>query len=115
MKTHKKVTYRLSENQLLEIDIVMLMKSVEPKNGITTKSSIIKNCLLESFGLFENELVESGGKPLSGVPKKFSNSIPITITLPFEVVDKLDYYSTKLEVKKSHLVRCSIDMVLRGK
>ena len=115
MKTHKKVTYRLSENQLLEIDILMLMKSVKPKNGITTKSSIIKDCLLNSFGLFERELVENGGKPLSGFPKKFSDSIPITITLPFEVVDELDYYSTKLGIKKSHLVRCSIDVVLRGK
>ena len=115
MITHKKVCYRLSENQLLEIDIVMLMKSVEPNRVRTTKSSIIKNCLLASFGLFEKELVESAGKQLSGVPKKLSNSIPITITLPFEVVDKLDYYSSKLGVKKSHLVRCSIDIVLREK
>ncbi len=112
MKAHKKVTYRISENQLLEIDILKLMNSVEPKNTRTTKSSIIKNCLLESFGLFENELVENGGKPFEKIPKKFSDSIPITITLPFEVVDELDYYSTKLGIKKSHLVGCSIDMVL---
>ena len=115
MKTHKKVTYRLSENQLLEINIVKLMKSIELNGVKTTKSSIIKDCLLNSFGLFEKELVENGGKPFDKIPKKFSDSIPLTITLPFEVVDELDYYSTKLGIKKSHLVRCSIDMVLRGK
>ena len=115
MKTHKKVTYRLSENQLLNIDIILLMNSVELNGARTTKSSIIKDCLLQSFELFEKELMDNGGKPFEKIPKKFSDSIPLTITLPFDVVDKLEYYSTKLGVKKSHLVRCGLEIGLMGK
>jgi len=111
MKTHKKVTYTLQEKTLLEIEIILLMKSVESNVVKTTKSSIVKDCLLSSYKLFEQELVENGGLPLSetyNLPNKFSNTQPITITLPFEVVDRLDYFSKKLGIKKSHLVMCSL-------
>ena len=102
MKTHKKVTYTLQEKTLLEIEIIMLMKSVESNVVKTTKSSIVKDCLLSSYKLFEQELVDNGGVPLSetyNFPNKFSNTHPITITLPFEVVDKLDYFSRCLIIR----------------
>lgn len=59
MKTHKKVTYTLQEKTLLEIEIIMLMKSVESNGVKTTKSSIVKDCLLSSYKLFEQEIFDS--------------------------------------------------------
>ncbi len=108
MITHKKATYTLTITTLLKIDDLLDLDGVK-----TTKSSLIKDCLLESFGLFEKELMDNVGIPLSktyNFPKKFSNTQPITITLPFEVVERLDYFSKKLGIKKSHLVMCSIDL-----
>jgi len=68
--------------------------------------------LLNSFGVFESELVEYGKNHFENTPKKYPNTIPITITLPFEVVERLDYYSDKLGVKKSHLVMSSVEIGL---
>lgn len=109
MKTHKKVTYTLTIDTLLKIDDFVELGGLK-----ITKSSLIKDCLLENFGLFEKELVDNGGIPLSktyNFPKKFSNTQPITITLPFEVVERLDYFSKELGIKKSHLVMCSVDLL----
>ena len=106
MKTHKKITITLTINTLLKIDDLVELDGLN-----ITKSSLIKDCLLESFELFEKELIDNGGIPLNktyNFPKKFSNTQPITITLPFEVVDRLDYFSNQLGIKKSHLVMCSI-------
>jgi len=108
MKTHKKITITLTINTLLKIDDLVELDGLK-----ITKSSLIKDCLLESFELFEKELIDNGGIPLSktyNFPKKFSNTQPITITLPFKVVEKLDYFSKQLGIKKSHLVMCSIDL-----
>jgi len=106
MKTHKKCTFTLKESTLLEIDIIKLMESVD--GVVVTKSSLIKDCLLKSFGFFESELVEYGKSHFKDSPKKYFNTKPITVTLPFEVVDRLDYYSQQLGIKKSHLVMSSV-------
>ena len=108
MITHKKATYTLTIGTLLKIDDLIELGGLK-----ITKSSLIKDCLLENFELFEKELIDNGGIPLSmtySFPKKFSNTQPITITLPFEVVERLNYFSKKLGIKKSHLVMCSIDL-----
>ena len=108
MITHKKVTFTLMDMDIKRV--IDLVNRLE-----ITKSSIIKDCLLKSFGWFEEELMDNDGKPLSetySYPKKYPNTKPITVTLPFEVVDRLDYYSKKLGVKKSHLVMCGIEVEL---
>jgi len=108
MITHKKATYTLTIATLLKIDDLIELGGLK-----ITKSSLIKDCLLENFGLFEKELMDNCGIPLSktyNFPKKFYNTQPITITLPFEVVERLNYFSKKLGIKKSHLVMCSIDL-----
>jgi len=45
--------------------------------------------------MYEPEEVENGTKPF-------------TVTLPIEVIEKLEYYSERLGMKKSHLVMCSL-------
>jgi hypothetical protein len=70
---------------------------------------------LKSFEVFENELVKYGGKITDKIPKKYFNTIPKTYTLPIEVVDRLNYYSNVLGVKKSHLVMSSIEIELNRK
>ena len=40
--------------------------------------------------------------------KKINHTQPITFTLPIEVLERLNYYSTELGVKKSHLVNGSV-------
>ncbi len=108
MITHKKITITLTIGTLLKIDDLLDLDGLK-----ITKSSLIKDCLVESFGLFEKELMDNCRIPLSktyNFPKKFSNTQPITITLPFEVVERLNYFSKKLGIKKSHLVMCSVDL-----
>ena len=106
MKTHKKVTYTIDEETLLQMDIVILMLFGEGKK--VSKSEYIKNCLINSFDTFEEEIEEENIKLLKKLSTNLFGTKPITITLPFEVVEKLEYYSEKLGVKKSHLVMCSI-------
>ena len=106
MNTHKKCTFTLKESTLIDIDIMKLMELVGGTD--VSKFSIINDCLLKSFGLFESELVEYGKSHFKGSPKKYFNTKPITVTLPFEIVDSLDFYSKKLGIKKSHLVMIGI-------
>ena len=113
MKKHKKVTFTQTEKTILTMDIEMLMKSVE--EGRVTKSSIIKDCLIKSFGLFEEELKKYGKDTFKNILKKYPNTKPKTYTLPIEVVERLDYYSQNLGIKKSHLVMISIEVGLNGK
>jgi hypothetical protein len=106
MKTHKKVTYTIDEDTLLQMDIVILMLFGEGKK--VSKSEYIKNCLINSFDTFEEEIEEENIKILKKLSTNIFGTIPITITLPFYVIEKLEYYSETLGVKKSHLVMCSI-------
>ncbi|WP_457747549.1 hypothetical protein [Sulfurimonas sp.] len=106
MKTHKKVTYTLDEDTLLHIDITILILFGEGK--MISKSAYIKNCLINSFDIFEKEIEEENIEKLSRWSKKYEGTKPMTVTLPFEVVEKLDFYSQVLKMKKSHLVMCSV-------
>lgn len=113
MRTHKKVTYTLPKDIIVSIEVELLMKQ---SVGVEkSKSSIIKDCLLQSFGLFESELVEYGKKEFENIPKKFPNTIPKTYTLPIEMVERLDYYSKELGIKKSHLILISVEVGLNGR
>ena len=106
MKTHKKVTYTLDEDTLLQMDIVILMLFGEGKK--ISKSAYIRDCLVNSFETFEEEIEEENIKILKKLSANILGTKPITITLPLYVIEKLEYYSEKLGMKKSHLVMCSI-------
>jgi len=100
MKRHKKVTFTLPSEIITEINVKYL-KELAVGNHIS-KSSIIKECLESSFEVFEEDLKywDKNRK----FRKKISHTIPKTYTLPFDVVEKLDEYSKRFGVKKSHLV-----------
>jgi len=102
----KKVTYILEEETHLHIAIRMLMKMGD---GIKiSKSEYIRDSLLANFEIFEDELKNDNIEQLAKLSKVFVGTKPITVTLPIEVIEKLEYYSEKLGMKKSHLVMCSI-------
>jgi len=112
MKTHKKVTYTICEDTIIFIDREVWKRF--RRRAPMSKSAIVKNCLLQSFKLFESELVKYGKKEFEHTPKKIADTIPKTYTLPIEVVERLNYYSSMLGVKKSHLVLIAIQVVLDG-
>ena len=45
---------------------------------------------------------------ISKLPKKIFNTTPKTFTLPIDVENTLTWFSNKLLIKKSHLVKCCI-------
>lgn len=104
---NKQVTFTLEDDMHLHIAIGMLMKMGE---GIKiNKSEYIRDSLLANFEIFEDELKTNDNiEQLAKLSKVFVGTKPITVTLPIEVIEKLEYYSEKLGMKKSHLVMCSL-------
>lgn len=102
-----RVTYTLQQ-----IDLYYINKY---KNRLNlNKSQFICYCIENCFPLMEeelNEMREKGGYSMYKHSKKFKNTKPITITLPKDIVEKLNYYSKELGVKKSHLVCVGITIV----
>ena len=54
------------------------------------------------------ECNENDRELISKLPKKIINTIPKTYTLPIDVENTLTWFSNKLLIKKSHLVKCCI-------
>ena len=103
---NKQITFTLEDDMHLHIAIGMLMKMGE---GIKiNKSEYIRDSLLTNFEIFEDELKNDNIEQLAKLSKVFVGTKPITVTLPIEVIEKLEYYSKKLGMKKSHLVMCSL-------
>ena len=76
-----------------------------------SKSKLVSQCIEECFPMMDEELNymrKTNGYSLYKHAKKFHNSFPITLTLSEIVVDRLNYYSQELDVKKSHLVEISV-------
>jgi hypothetical protein len=77
-----------------------------------SKSKFISYSINYTFGFMEIELEEmreNGNTTLyQKVSKKQTDVNPITVTLPLWVTDKLNYYCKELDVKKSHMIRCSV-------
>ncbi len=103
---NKEITFTLEDDTHLHIAIGMLMKMGE---GIKIrKSEYIRDSLLANFEIFEDELKNDNIEQLAKLSKVFVGTKPLTVTLPIEVIEKLEYYSKKLGMKKSHLVMCSL-------
>lgn len=51
------------------------------------------------------EYVENNSESISEFSKKIFNTIPKTYTLPIDVENTLTWFSNKLLIKKSHLVK----------
>lgn len=76
-----------------------------------SKSKFISYCISYTFTYMEIELEEmnKGGYSMyQKVGKKLFNTSPLTVTLPKCVLDKFDYYCKELDVKKSHMIKLSV-------
>ena len=109
MKTTKRMTFTLP---LDDFKIIYEYSERMKLNKSNFISYSIEKC---GFPLMEEELEDK--KRLDyDTPykrgKKFHNTHPITVTLPIDVVEKLNFYSKELGIKKSHLV--SISLFLLG-
>jgi hypothetical protein len=98
----KKATYTLPVEFLEVFDVVKNIYKL-------SKSQIIEASLINSFKLMEEDLNEPDSMP---VPKKYPNTIPVTVNLNDYVLDRLNDYSEKLDIKKSHLVYASLKYTL---
>jgi len=111
MKNTKRVTYTLPKSDIRFINTY----SVDMKMN---KSNFISLCIEECLPLMEEELED---KKIEGYDtpymfgKKFHNTFPITITLPIDLVEKIDFYSKEIGIKKSHLVFVSIHLMMKKK
>jgi hypothetical protein len=72
------------------------------------KSTYLSLCIQCGYEMMLEDYNDNDKKPLVGIARKRKDTIPKTFTLPIDVVDTLSWFSHKLDVKKSHLVRCCI-------
>lgn len=104
MKNNIRVTYTLKE---VDVDIINHYSQLYN----LPKSKFVSNCIEYGFGFMEEELEEfknNDDESLYKRGRKFFDTTPKTFTLPKDVIDRLNYYSKELKVKKSHLVGVSI-------
>jgi hypothetical protein len=101
MKQHRKVTYTLDKGI---IDIIEKRSFL----GDISMSKFVSNCIVLGYEMMIDGYYENNKQQLVGVIRKRRNTIPKTFTLPIDVIDTLNFFSDKLDVKKSHLVRCCI-------
>ena len=74
---------------------------------------MVSLCMESGFELMEEE--RNDEEVINHKSKKFRKTIPLTVPLPSDVVEKLDYYSKLFQWKKSHLVFISIHYKLIDK
>ena len=101
MKNHKKVTYTLQKEI---IDIIEKKSHLEK----IPQSKLLSIYIQSGYEMLLEECDENDRKLISKLPKKIFNTTPKTFTLPIDVENTLTWFSNKLLIKKSHLVKCCI-------
>lgn len=101
MKNHKKVTYTLQKEI---IDIIEKKSHLEK----IPQSKLLSIYIQSGYEMLLEECDENDSESISKLPKKIFNTIPKTYTLPIDVENTLTWFSNKLLIKKSHLVKCCI-------
>ena len=101
MKNHKKVTYTLQKEI---IDIIEKKSHLEK----IPQSKLLSIYIQSGYEMLLEECDENDSESISEFPKKIFNTIPKTYTLPIDVENTLTWFSNKLLIKKSHLVKCCI-------
>lgn len=97
----RKVTYTLDR------EIIDHIKFRSRSLNITHSEFVAKSILM-GLDMMMDGYNENNQQPIVGVVRKRPQTIPITLSLPIEIVDALNGFSHILNVKKSHLVRCCI-------
>ena len=110
MKTEKQKSIRVTYT--LHRDIIDLINHYSMLWRIS-KSKLVSLCMEDGFELMEEEKNDEDN--INHKSKKFRKTIPLTVTLPSDVVERLDYYSKWFKWKKSHLVMISIHYKLIDK
>ena len=101
MKNHKKVTYTLQKEI---IDIIEKKSHLEK----IPQSKLLSIYIQSGYEMLLEECDENDIESISKLSKKIFNTIPKTYTLPIDVENTLTWFSNKLLIKKSHLVKCCI-------
>ena len=93
---HKKVTYTLKPSVIEMIERRSLLTNI-------SKSKLVSHYIVSGFDMMVDEYYENNKQPLN-VVKKMNDNIPMTFTISTDILDVIDFFSDKLDVKKSHLV-----------
>ena len=101
MLNHKKVTYTLDRDVVTRLRMRCQSLNITHSAYVTQSIQMGYEMMLEAYD-------ENYRQPNVGVVKRRPQTIPITVTLPIEVVETLNKFSQILNVKKSHLVWCCI-------
>ena len=101
MKNHKKVTYTLQKEI---IDIIEKKSHLEK----IPQSKLLSIYIQSGYEMLLEECDGNNRELISKLPKKIFNTTPKTFTLPIDVENTLTWFSNKLLIKKSHLVKCCI-------
>jgi len=101
MLNHKKVTYTLDR------DVVARIRMHSRSLNIT-HSAYVAESIQMGYEMMLEAYDENYRQPNVGVVKRRPQTIPITVTLPIDVVETLNKFCQILNVKKSHLVWCCI-------
>jgi len=107
MKNNLRVTYTLHPN------IVNIINHFSEYYNLS-KSKFVSLCIEYGFEFMEEELEEFKGGGYDDFykgSKKINDTQPTTLTLPKDLLERLNYYSTELGVKKSHLVNGSVYLI----
>lgn len=102
----KKVTFTLPKYTIK--DIKKRVFKIRQLSNKVTYSDVVTMYLEYSFKDMEDELIERNNMDnppsLYSISKKLHFTIPKTYVIPMEVSEKLNYYSMRLGLKKSHLI-----------
>lgn len=98
MGSKKKVCYTLSKEVIDMIEERYISENM-------SKSDYLSKCIEYGYEMMEEACDEE--EPYCST-KKSKNTIGKTFNLPMKVIDKLNYFSEKLGVKKSHLACCCV-------
>lgn len=101
MKNHKKVTYTLQKEIIDIIEKRSRLKKLP-------QSKLLSIYIQSGYEMLLEECDENNNELISKLPKKIFNTTPKTYTLPIDVENTLTWFSNKLLIKKSHLVKCCI-------
>ena len=101
MGIHKKVTYTLDK------DVINHIK-VQSRSLSITNSAYVAQSIQMGYEMMMEAYDENYRQPIVGVVRKRPKTIPITVSLPIDVVETLNGFSQILNIKISHLVWCCV-------
>ena len=109
MKKNKRVTYSLPLQNHLEI-CKMIVEEQLINRQIVSKSYIVQECLINTFKDWDDEIdaYNKDKSTIESLPKQMTDNLSFGITLPVDIIQKVEYYATQLKVNKSLIVYGSV-------